>query len=539
MTMDNPFIDKTYAENIRYISDLYGDKVALTFDGRDYTFNDIRRQSDIASARLAALGVKPGETVGIWVPNRPEFAWIWFGAAQMGAIPVILNTRLKKHEYEYQIEQSESAVVFVPGPGAFRDFLGELVDSCPAIRDGSLPAPPFPKLRNVVALDDPGPGLDNVTLWSSLSDDLPVPPYCEDPNAAGLIAYSSGTTSLPKGAMLTHCIWRKAWDGSRFLDFGPGECLYLTVPLFGVLGCINGVLMSWGNGSRIVLRERFDPEDVINTVRDEQCTLANLLPTMVDRIAEHPSYDPKAFDSLRGGVLLSSRREHFERAIEVLDAPGFTSGYGLTESTGLVTRCRWDDPPEMRLNHQGTPLADCPIRIVDVETGEDLPAGEEGEIMIGGYSVMLGYYNKPKETAETITEGGWLKSGDLGYLNADGTLKFLRRVKDGYKHKGFNVSTPEVEAAIMRFPGIAAAAVVGVPDMQFGEKGAAFIIPKEPGNLDTVALLAFLKGELASFKVPDVAFQVDVFPLTGGTDKVRKFKLREQAMERLGIAEPN
>ncbi|MCP5370615.1 MAG: acyl--CoA ligase [Hyphomicrobiales bacterium] len=531
----NPFLNKTYTQCIAHIADTYGDKVALTHDGRDFTFADIRREADRASARLAALGVRPGESVGIWTPNRPEFAWLWFGAAQMGAIPVILNTRLRRNEFEYQIAQSQSVVVCVPGPGAFRDFLGELAESCPAIRDGGLPAEPFPHLRKVVALDPPGAGWDNVVDWQALGDDHPMPPYNDDPDSPALIAYSSGTTSLPKGAMLTHCIWRKAWDGARYLDLVPEDSLYLTVPLFGVLGCINGLLMFWGNGCRIVLRDRFDEVDLIESIRREKCTFAHLLPTMIERIAEHPAYDKSALSSLRGGVLLSSRREDFERATEVLGPDGYTSGYGLTESTGLVTRCRWNDPREARLSHQGWPLPDCPLRIVDPETGADLPTGEEGEILVGGYSVMLGYFHKPEETAKAITPDGWLRSGDLGYMNADGSLRFLRRVKDGYKHKGFNVSTPEVEAAILKFPGVAAAAVVGVPDPKNGEKGVAFIIPAEGGAPAPDGLLAFLRQELASFKVPEAVFTVDEFPRTGGTEKVRKFKLREQAMERLGI----
>ncbi len=531
----NPFINKTYAQSISYVAETYGDATALTFEGRDYSYKDIKREVDRASGRLAALGVKRGETVGIWLPNCPEFAWLWFGAAQIGAIPVIMNTWLRRAEFEYQIAQSESVVVCVRGPGAFRDFLGELAEVCPAIRDGELPAAPFPKLRQVVTLDPLEEGWGHIVDWDSLGDDHPVPPYSDDPNSPALIAYSSGTTSLPKGAMLSHCIWRKAWDGSRFLDMTPEDCLYLTVPLFGVLGCINGLLMLWANGGRVILRERFDPTDLIKTISSEKCTLAHLLPTMVDRIAEHPDYNKEAFETLRGGVLLSSQKEHFLRAMEVMCASGYTSGYGLTESTGLVTRCRWDDSLEVRLSHQGWPLPDCPIRIIDLKTGEDLSPGEEGEILVGGYSVMLGYFNKPEETAQSITEDGWLRSGDLGRLDADGALKFLRRIKDGYKHKGFNVSTPEVEASVIKFPGVVAAAVVGVPDSQHGERGVAFIISEGGASPEPAELLAFLKTQLSSFKVPETIFVVDEFPLTSGTDKVRKFKLREMAMENLGI----
>lgn len=532
----NSFQDKTYAQSIAYVADKYRESIALTFGDRDYTFRDIKTEADRASARFAALGVKPGEKVGIWVPNRPEFAWCWLGAAQMGAVPVVMNTRLRRAEFEYQIAQSDSVVVVIPGPGAFRDFLEELIEACPQIRSGQMPAASFPKLRRVVVLDplqDPEKW-DNVTEWNAIKEGS-VPSYADDPNSAALIAYSSGTTSLPKGAMLSHCIWRKAYDGGRLLDLTPDDRLYLSVPLFGVLGCLNGLLSFWTHGCRIFLRERFDAGDFIRTVAVQGCTLAHLLPAMIDRVEAHPDYDKAAFRTLRGGVLLSSRPDHMQRAISVLDAPGYTTGYGLTESTGLVTRSPWNGPIEDRLSHQGWPLPSCDIRIVDPDTLADLPNGDEGEILIGGYSVMLGYYNKPEETANAI-RNGWLHSGDLGRRNDDGSLQFLRRVKDGYKHKGFNVSTPEVEASILKFPGIAAAAVVGVPDAKFGEKGVAFVVPIQNRKADITKLAEFLGTQLASFKLPGEIFVIDEFPLTGGTEKVMKFKLREMAMQRLGIS---
>ncbi len=530
----NPFIDKTYAEAISYIAEHYGDTIALTYGDRDYSFRDIKREADLASARLAALGVKPGETVALWITNRPEFAWLWLGAAQMGVIPVVLNTRLRLAEFQYQISQSESVLVFVPGPGDFRNFLSELADVCPAIREGELPAEPFPHLRKVVSLDPPEEAWPNVIDYTTLGSELPVPDYIDDPLAPGLIAYSSGTTSLPKGVMLSHCVWRKAHDIAGYLDLTPRDCLYLAVPLFGVFGFLNGLLVFWSQGSRIILRERFDAGDFIRTVRDDKCSFSQLMPAMVERTIRHPEFEIETMKTLRGGTLLSSRSEDLQRTIDMLDAPGFAPAYGLTETTGPVTRCRWDDPLEARLSHFGWPLPDCSIRIVGVETGEDLPQGEEGEILIRGYPVMLGYFRKAEQTAETILENGWLKTGDLGFQNPDGSLKFLRRIKDGYKHKGFNVSTPEVESAILKIPGIDSAAVVGIPDPEFGECGAAFIIPAKDAAPDPEEIINHLRNELASFKVPKIVFAVDSFPLTSGTDKVQKFKLRDMAIEKLG-----
>jgi len=530
----NPFLNKTYAQAISYIAEKFGDTVALTFGDVDYSFHDIKREANLASARLAALGVQSGETIALWITNRPEFAWLWLGAAQMGVIPVVLNTRLRPSEFKYQISQSQSVLVFVPGPGDFRDFLGELADVCPAICEGKLPAEPFPHLRNIVSLDTPKEVWAGVIDYTTVDSSFPVPDYIDDPLAPGLIAYSSGTTSLPKGVMLSHCIWRKAHDIAGYLDLTPRDCLYLAVPLFGVFGFLNGLLVFWSRGSRIVLRKRFDAGEFISTVHDEKCTFAQLMPTMVDRILKHDDFKIEKIKTLRGGTLLSSRREDLQRTIDKLGAPGFAPAYGLTETTGPVTRCRWDDPLEARLNHFGWPLPDCSIRIVDIETGEDLAHGEEGEILIQGYPVMLGYFRKPEQTAEMITDDGWLKSGDLGYQNSDGSLKFLRRIKDGYKHKGFNVSTPEVETAILKIDGITSAAVVGIPDAEFGECGAAFIIPAKDTVPEPEEIISLLKNELASFKIPKAIFTVDSFPLTSGTDKVQKFKLRDMAIEKLG-----
>lgn len=531
----NPFKGKTYDEALNYLVQRYNEREALQFEGRRYSFADIKRLSDQAAARLAALGLPRGSKIAIWMPNRPDFIWYWFGAVQAGLVAVFLNTRLRRDEFVYQIAQSDSAVVIVPGRPAFRDFLGELVESCPELATrpvGQLGSQQFPSLRAVVVCDPIARQLPGVLDWSE-PHSLLVPHAGTDPDAPALIAYSSGTTALPKGAMLSHCIWRKAYDGGAFLGLSGVDCLYLCVPLFGVLGSLNGILTFWSYGARIILDERFDVDVCLNSLIQEKCTAVHLLPAMIDALIAHPRFIAADLKGLRTGVVLSSDPAVLRRAAEELGVRGIVTGFGLTETTGLVTRCRWDQPLEDRLASQGRPLPDCLIRVVDPETGKDLPAGSEGEIWVGGYSVMLGYYNKPEETARTITVDGWLRSGDLGVLYADGSLKFLRRIKDGYKHKGFNVSTPEVERVAAQYPGIAAVAVVGIPDQRHGEVGAAFIIPRKDAEFSTASFLAFLAERLASFKIPAHVFPVDAFPVTGGTEKIQKFELRDKALRLL------
>jgi acyl-CoA synthetase (AMP-forming)/AMP-acid ligase II len=282
--------------------------------------------------------------------------------------------------------------------------------------------------------------------------------------------------------------------------------------------------------------ERFDVDACLSALENERCTALHMLPAMIDALIAHPRF-PDARLKLRTGVVLSSDPAVLRRAAEELGVPGVVTGYGLTESTGLVTRCRWDEPLETRFTTQGKPLPDCPIRVVDPDTGQDLPAGEAGEIWIGGYSVMPGYYNKPEETKRSITPDGWLRSGDLGILDREGRVTFLRRVKDGYKHKGFNVSTPEVERVAAQHPDVAQIAVVGVPDRRDGEVGVAFVIPRAGVAFEPNALNEFLAPRLASFKLPAHVFVVDAFPVTGGTEKIQKFKLRDVAIERLAAGE--
>jgi len=530
----NPYRGLTYAQALDRLATLWGEREALAFGGRRWTFREVRAEIDRASARLAALGLRPGDKVAIWMPNRPEFLWTWFGASQMGLVAVFLNTRLRQDEFVYQIAQSDARLVVVPGQGAFRDFLGDLLAACPGLRThqpGALHSRQFPHLMAVACCDPPPEGLAGVLDWSAPpAPGLAVPPPATDHDAPALIAYSSGTTALPKGAMLTHCIWRKAYDGGLRIGLSPEDGLYLCVPLFGVLGSLNGVLTFWAHGARVVLDERFEAERALATLARERLTAMHLLPAMIYQMVEHPRFAQFDLGRLRCGVVLSSNPDVLRDAAQRLGVRGVVTGYGLTESTGLVTRVHWTDPLDARLASQGTPLPDCPIRVVDPETLRDLPPGEQGEIWIGGYSVMPGYYNKPEETRTAITPDGWLRSGDAGYLTPEGAVVFLHRLKDGYKHKGFNVSTPEVEAVAARHPAVQSVAVVGVPDRRWGEVGVAFVIPKPGARLEAEAFLAFLGERLAGFKVPARMFVVDAFPLTGGTEKVQKFKLKEKAV---------
>lgn len=531
----NEFKDKTYGQALTMLADRFAGREALVFCGMRFNFRDVLRNCDLAAARLAALGLRPGDKVAIWLPNRPELLWYWLGAAATGLVAVIMNTRLKHDEVAYQLRQSDSRAVIVPGEGGFRDFLGDVAAICPQARTGRpghLASPDFPLLQHIIACDKFDGAFAGVHDFSvPPAQDLAVPPYVTDPLQPAMIAYSSGTTALPKGAILNHSVWRKVADhGDRFRQTAEDR-LYLAVPLFGILASINGVLTFWSRGSCVILEERFEPLNALKVLDAEKCTVAYLLPLMVEQLATHPKRSEYDLGGLRTGIVVTTDPEILRMAARELGMRELFTSFGMTETSTAVTRSWWSDPLETRLQGNGKPLPDIEVRVADPETDQPLSAGQSGEIQVKGYCVTPGYYNKPEETARAFTADGWFKTGDAGYFLEDGSLKFSARLKDSYKHNGFNVSTTEVESILRQHPAVKEAAVVGLPDRTHGEIGFAFLIPRHDTTAEDV--MSFLRTRLASFKLPRTVMFVSEFPYTAGTGKVQKFQLKEIAMSHL------
>jgi fatty-acyl-CoA synthase len=536
----NQFAGTTYAQAIEYMAKTFPANEALIYRDQRWTFADVKKLVDRASGRLATLGLPVGSTISIWLPNRPEYLWYLLGAAQMGLVPVILNTRLRLEEFAYQLGQSDSRAVIVPGDAAFRNFLGDLAELCPELRaptNGKLQTAALPMLQHVIAIDAYDSGkLRGVIDWSDgLTQDLPIPPYATDPDQPALISYSSGTTALPKGAMITHCVWRKGWDIGTPVDMTAEDKFYLAIPMFGSMATMNGVYPVWIRGGGVVIADRFDAEQAMKDWQKERCTVTHLLPPMITALIGHPRRKDYDTSSMRIAMVLSNDQDVLMKVARDLKIPGMMTGYGLTETTTVLTRNRWDDPLEDRIDNQGKPLPDVEIRIIDQHTGEDVPVGESGEIWARSYCIMRGYYNKPIETAKAVDDDGWFHTGDQGYMREDGRLVFEGRIGDGYKTKGFNVSPAEIETLLRKHPAVANVALVGLPHPELGDMGVAFVIVKPGMRPMESELIDFARGNLASFKVPSHVIFLDSFPLTSGTDKVQKFKLREMASEMLGV----
>jgi fatty-acyl-CoA synthase len=531
----NPFKGLTYGQSIALLAKLYGARNALTFGGRNWSFRDIKSEVDQASARLASLGVKRDEKIAIWMPNRPEAIWYWLGAAQIGCVAVFLNTRLTQDEIAYQLGQSDSRVLLLQGPDFHRDYLKDISGLCPELvsaKAGEWRNAAFPELRHVVSFDPADPAVRGVVDWSQPAPSpLPVPALETDPDMAALIVYSSGTTALPKGVVLAHHVWRKAWDHGPRFNQTADDRLWLCMPLFGILSNVNGVLTCWTRGSSIVLEERFDAQSALQRLQDERCTAAYLMPVMMEKMLARPDFKSYDLSRLRTGTIVSNDPQVMARAIDELGMKDLYATYGMSETSSVVVRGLSSDPLEVKLNSHGKPMPDIEVRIADPETNQLLPVGEQGEIQVRGFSVMKGYYKKPVETAAAFAPDGWLKTGDAGFERPDGNFKFISRLKDGYKYNGFNVSTLEVEAALRRHPAVAHAAVVGIPDPTAGEIGIAFVVARENRSIDTQELAEFLKPILAQYKRPQRIVIMHELPITAGTGKVQTRQLKELGRE--------
>jgi fatty-acyl-CoA synthase len=296
------------------------------------------------------------------------------------------------------------------------------------------------------------------------------------------------------------------------------------------MGNVNGILTCWTQGSAVVLEDGFNELAAMRDIQLERCTLIYLMPVMLERLLTHPDRTQFDLGSLRSGTVVTNDPAVLERAIVELGLRDLYSTYGMSELSSVALRSFGHDPIEVKLNTHGTPMPDIEVRIADPETNLTLSDNQIGEIQVRGYCVTPGYYRKPDETRASRTSDGWFKTGDAGLRRSDGNFKFLSRLKDGYKYNGFNVSTVEIESVLLRHSAIAAAAVLGIPDRTAGEIGFAFVVAHAGTTIDETEIQSYLRTLLASYKRPRRIVPVDELPLTAGTGKVQKFKLRELAL---------
>jgi len=522
----------------------HADRDAMIYVDRSFrlTYGEFAAVVDQLAKGLMAMGVKKGEKVAVWATNIPYWVALQFATAKIGAVLLTVNTNYKSAELAYLLEQSDTETLFIIDGYQDTDYIQTIYDLVPELKTqerGQMASERFPYLKRVCFL-----GQEKHRGMYSLPEVMALAPLTVDAEYAARQAeldvhdvvnmqYTSGTTGFPKGVMLTHHnIGINGWWIGENQRFTEADRLCLPVPLFHCFGCVLGVLAAVSHGTAMVILEKFDPVQVMASVEQERCTALYGVPTMFIAVLEHPLFDKFDFSSLRTGIMAGSPCPVpvMRQVIDRMHMNEVTICYGLTENSPVMTQTLPEDSLRRRTETVGRAMPQIEVKVVDPETGRELPAGEQGEVCCRGYSVMKGYYKMPEATAAAIDADGWLHSGDLGVMDADGYLAITGRHKDMIIRGGENIYPREIEEFLFGMEGIMDVQVVGVPSKKYGEEVGAFIIQKEGADVTEGDVKDFCRGQIARYKIPKYVTFVDSFPLTA-SGKVQKYKLQEQSVE--------
>jgi fatty-acyl-CoA synthase len=542
------FTEQTIGEFYADLVEKQPDHPFIMYPDRNlvWSYKDFDKRTDDMAKGLLAIGVRRGDHVGVWARNVPEWLTLMFATAKIGAVLVTINTNYKKHELEYLVKQSDMhtlAIVDGLRDVSYIDVLYELVPRTKDYGAGNSQerTVPPPQERHL-----PGAGkqrgmytsMELFQLGDFQSDEM-LAKAKEGINNNDVVnmQYTSGTTGFPKGVMLTH---RNILNNGYYI----GERQILTkddrvcvpVPLFHCFGCVLGIMAILTHGATAVMVEQFEPLIVLASVQKAKATALYGVPTMYIAELTHPMFDMFDLTSLRTGIMSGSLCpvELVIEVVEKMHMPEITIPYGLTETSPVFIMSGAHETLERRATTVGTGQPFVEIRVVDPETGEDVPDDVPGELLCRGYNVMKGYYNMPEETAEAIDADGWLHSGDLATRDKDGYYKITGRIKDMIIRGGENIYPREIEEFLRTNPNVLDVDVVGIPDEKYGEVVGAFVILREGSNLNEDDLRDYCSDKIAYYKTPKHFFIVDEFPQTA-SGKIQKFKLRELAKKLVGL----
>ncbi|MCL6634498.1 MAG: AMP-binding protein [Peptococcaceae bacterium] len=538
----------TIGDMLDRIAAEFPDNDALVYPDRGLklSYRAFRDECNRAAKGLMRLGIKKGDHIAIWATNVPQWVITQFASAKMGAVLVTVNTNYKVFELEYLLKQSDSTTLLLIEGTKTSDYISMVYDLCPELREsepGRLDAARLPRLKNVILLGDRRhPGMltwdDVVALGDGVPDgELAARQASLDPGDVINMQYTSGTTGFPKGVMLTHRnLIGNAQSIAACMNFSEKDRLCIPVPFFHCFGCVLGTLTCVVSGAAMVPVEVFDPVRVLEAVEKERCTAVHGVPTMF--ITELEEMEKKRYDtsSLRTGIMAGAPCpiEVMKKVIEVMGAGEITITYGQTEAAPGITMTRVDDSIERRVTTVGRPMPNVEVKIVDPETGEEVPRGVQGELCARGYNVMKGYYKMPEATAAAIDKEGWLHTGDLAVMDEEGYCKITGRLKDMIIRGGENIYPREIEEFLYTHPAVKDVQVVGVPSVKYGEEVMAFIQLKSGYTLTEEEVREYCRDKIARYKIPRFVAFINQYPTTA-SGKVQKFKLREMGIEMLGL----
>lgn len=543
-------IDMTFSQVLDKVAEEFPDQYAFKYTTLDYirTYSEFREDVDKFARALVSMGVKAGSKVAIWATNVPAWYITFWATTKIGAILVTVNTAYKIHEAEYLLRQSDTHTLVMIESALDSNYKNIINEICPEIATNKKGEPlhckKLPFLRNVITVDFKMPGCLTFEEAFDRADMVPKEEVARmaakvKPTDVCNMQYTSGTTGFPKGVMLTHynVVNNGKCIGDR-MGLSTADRFLIQVPMFHCFGMVLSMTSSITHGSTICPIPYFSAKSALACINQEKITAFNGVPTMFIAMFNHPDYRKTDFSHMRTGIMAGAGcpPELMKRAAQPdeMNMRGIVSVYGQTESSPGSTQSTWTDPLDLRTETVGYAFAHVECKVIDPETGETLPAGQNGEFCSRGYNTMKGYYKMPEATKETIDADGWLHSGDLACMNEDGTYRITGRLKDMIIRGGENLYPKEIEEFIYTNPKVQDVQVIGVPDEKYGEEAMACIILKEGETCTVEEMLDFIKASLARHKVPRYIEFVDSFPMNAA-GKILKYKMREEACEKLGI----
>ena len=524
------------------------DALIVRHQGVRWSFRRFRQEVDAFAAGLLALGLEPGDRVGIWSPNNAEWLVSQYATAKAGLILVTINPAYRVAEVEYALNKVGCAALITAPAFKSSDYLGMLRALAPELdraRPGELKAERIPTLRWVIRLgrdatagtlnfDDVAPRAGAAErrrleeLASTLQFDDPIN-----------IQFSSGTTGAPKAATLTHHnILNNGHLTGEAMRFTDRDRLCIPVPMYHCFGMVLGSLACATHGAAMVYpSEAFDARAALETVHAERCTAIHGVPTMFIAMLDHPDFRSFDLSSLRTGIMAGAPCpiELMKRVTRDMHLPELTIAYGMTETSPVSFQTSVDDSLERRVSTVGRVLPHTEVKVVDSD-GRIVAPGVSGELLTRGYCVMLGYWGDPERTAASIDRARWMHSGDLATIDDGGYCKIVGRIKDMVIRGGENIFPREIEEFLFRHPKIENVQVFGVPDPKYGEELCAWVKLRDGSSATEEDIRAFCRDQIAHYKIPRYVRFVDSFPMTI-TGKIQKFIMRERMMEELGLRE--
>ncbi len=545
-------INMTCSQMLDAVCEHFPDQYAFRYTTLDYTrtYEEFRRDVDEFARVLISLGVKSGDKVAIWATNVPQWFITFWATTKIGAVLVTVNTAYKIHEAEYLFRQSDThTVVLIEGSkdASYTDIVSEL---CPELENHTpgepLHARRLPFLRNVITV---GCKMKGALTWEESLKYASKTPIEEvrrraslvNPHDVGNMQYTSGTTGFPKGVMLTHynflnngkCI------GDR-MDLSTADRMMIQVPMFHCFGMVLSMTAAMTHGTTMSPIPYFSPKNSLACINNERITCFHGVPTMFIALLEHADFEKTDFSHIRTGIMAGSPCpiSVMEDVVNKMNMSEITIVYGQTEASPGCTMSSADDPLDVRVATVGRALPKIECKIVDPETGEELPDNVTGEFVARGYNIMRGYYKMPQATDAAIDAEGWLHTGDLACKTPEGNFRITGRLKDMIIRGGENIYPKEIEEFIYTHPNVSDVQVIGVPDEQYGEEIMACVILKDNEEMTEAELKQYVLDHMARHKVPRYVDFVDSFPMNAA-GKILKYKMREDAVKKYDLTKAN